>query len=304
MRKYFVFIITFFLLTLTSCISTNKSAVEENIQSAYEYPFYYNKNDYMPIISFPIIDFEGNEVILNLEFDSGQSSSYLTKKGLQKLRIKNFAPKTNQSYTITLDSEHLAYKEFKSVKFLYSLDDFKNSWLSSKTDGKIGFDFFRQLEEGFYRMTIDYKNHKIILNNSQLNVEPITMNKISILGNDFYEIPLLINDLEESAILDTGTQSFGILRKDLGQKRVLLSDDDYLKIPNIKKTDDLYETIDLVKIGNIVVNNAKFCLSTSKRLKCPEIARNLVLNNNTLGFALFKNYTIQFDFGNNLFFME
>ena len=71
-----------------------------------------------------------------------------------------------------------------------------------------------------------------------------------------------------------------------------------LKLP----TDELFAKVhgDVV-LHYTVYENQKLINSATKKIKIPDLVRNVILYNNTLGIDFFKDKIIQFDLENNLF---
>lgn len=151
-------------------------------------------------------------------------------------------------------------------------------------------------------ITINFIERKIILDGKILDTQPISMKKINILGNMFYEIPVIINGKNDFAIIDTGTQGIGVLRLDYENEKQIVDDEKYLQtVDESTLTEQLYINIEKIQIGEQVYENQKLINSATKKIKIPDLVRNVILYNNTLGIDFFKDKIIQFDLENNLF---
>ncbi len=87
-----------------------------------------------------------------------------------------------------------------------------------------------------------------------------------------------------------------------GEERMLYSDEDFFQPIKFKKTIIPLKRIKNLQIGHNSLYNIDFIDSKNIFAKVPFLVRNVILTNNTIGWGIFKDLTIQIDFKNNLFY--
>lgn len=306
MKKVLLFLFLV-LCIFTSCKSSNVKSVvaaeskfDLDFLADNEISFSYRNKGYMPLLSLCVEQDSVDKVELKLEFDTG-GSNILSRKGINKLS-PSFKPDSTTTYNIKIPSlETKNGFSFTDRTFSFRKDEFQDGIAGLLTDGSIGLSFFNQYKV----ITIDFIKRKIILDGEILDAIPIEMKEVDVLGNLFYEIPIVINGKNDFAIIDTGTQGNGVLRLNYGNEKQIIDDEKYL-VPVDKSilTNKTYINIEKLQVGNQVFENIKFIDSKTKKIKIPDLVRNVALYNNTLGIDFFKNKIIQFDMENKLFRMK
>ncbi len=291
MKRRFLFFLI--LLLFVGCKTPNVVPLLEN-----EFIFDYRPNGYMPLIVLYTELDSDKKVKLEFELDTGGGENILSQKGMKKL-LHSFKPNSTTTYKIKIDSlKTINNFPFKDRTFSFRKDEFVEGISKLKKDGMINIAFFEQHKI----ITINFIERKIILDGKILDTQPISMKKINILGNMFYEIPVIINGKNDFAIIDTGTQGIGVLRLDYENEKQIVDDEKYLQtVDESTLTEQLYINIEKIQIGEQVYENQKLINSATKKIKIPDLVRNVILYNNTLGIDFFKDKIIQFDLENNLF---
>lgn len=291
MKRRFLFFLI--LLLFVGCKTPNVVPLLEN-----EFIFDYRPNGYMPLIVLYTELDSDKKVKLEFELDTGGGENILSQKGMKKL-AHSFKPNSTTTYKIKIDSlKTINNFSFKDRTFSFRKDEFIEGISKLKKDGMINIAFFEQHKI----ITINFIERKIILDGKILDTQPISMKKINILGNMFYEIPVIINGKNDFAIIDTGTQGIGVLRLDYENEKQIVDDEKYLQtVDESTLTEQLYINIEKIQIGEQVYENQKLINSATKKIKIPDLVRNVILYNNTLGIDFFKDKIIQFDLENNLF---
>lgn len=291
MKRRFLFFLI--LLLFVGCKTPNVVPLLEN-----EFIFDYRPNGYMPLIALYTELDSDKKVKLEFELDTGGGENILSQKGMKKLS-HSFKPNSTTTYKIKIDSlKTINNFPFKDRTFSFRKDEFVEGISKLKKDGMINIAFFEQHKI----ITINFIERKIILDGKILDTQPILMKKINILGNMFYEIPVIINGKNDFAIIDTGTQGIGVLRLDYENEKQIVDDEKYLQtVDESTLTEQLYINIEKIQIGEQVYENQKLINSATKKIKIPDLVRNVILYNNTLGIDFFKDKIIQFDLENNLF---
>ena len=293
-----IVVLSLFLVSIFSCISTNSKANFTSF-SRNEIPFSYGFNGYMPLFTFYTESLEDKIVKLELEFDSGLDVNFLSKQGIKKMfpKTKFSKPGTYTIKQVSLETENEV--SIENAQFKYRKDEFEASYQGINYDGVIGLSFFKN----FGQVTFDFKNQKVILGEYQIDSIPIPMGEVNILENIFYEIPILINGKEDTAIIDFGTDSIGVIRQNFGEPKTTKSNEDYLKTFDKSLLEwNLYINIKTLQVGNFVLEDVKCYNPMSKWMKIPDIIRNSDIN--TIGIEFFKDKIVQFDFENNLFYVK
>lgn len=288
------------LLSMVSCKSVNNNIDFQNY-AENEIPFSYGFNGYMPLFTFYAKTPDDEIVKLQLEFDSGLDVNMFSKRAIKKLfpKYRFSEPETYTIKQIVLETEN----KFKisDIQFKYRKDQFKTTYAGLYYDGAIGLSFFKK----FGKVTFDMPNQKVIVGDYEMDSNPIQMREINILDNIFYEIPVLINGKEDTAIIDFGTKGFGVLRDDFGEGKIVLSDEDYLKPFDKSLLEwNSYIKIDSLQVGEVVVENVKCYNGKARFINLPDIVKNLAFYHNTVGMEFFKDKVVQFDFENMLFYVK
>ena len=288
------------LLCVLSCSSTN-TKVDFTVFSENEIPFSYGNNGYMPLFTFYTESSEDKIVKLELEFDSGLDVNFLSKRGIKKMfpKTKFSKPGTYTIKQVSLETENEV--SIENAQFKYRKDEFKSSYQGIDYDGAIGLSFFKN----FGKVTFDFRNQKVILGEYEIDSTPIKMVEVNILDNIFYEIPIYINGNPDTAIIDFGTKGFAVIRENFGRAKHDFKDEDYLKSFDKSLLEwRSYINIESLQVGNFVLENVKCQNSKGRLMNIPDIVRNVIFYNNTIGIEFFKDKIVQFDFENNLFYVK
>ena len=285
---------------MLSCSSTN-TKVDFTDFSENEIPFSYGFNGYMPLFTFYTESLEDKIVKLELEFDSGLDVNFLSKRGIKKMFPKT---KFSESGTYTIKQVSLETENEVSIEnaqFKYRKDEFKSSYQGINYDGVIGLSFFKN----FGQVTFDFRNQKVILGEYEIDSTPIPMGEVNILENIFYEIPILINGKEDTAIIDFGTKKLAVIRANYGNAKFELTEKDYLNPFDKSLLEwNSYINIESLEVGDFVFEDVKCQNSKGRLMNIPNIVRNVIFYNNTIGIEFFKDKIVQFDFENNLFYVK
>ena len=285
---------------MLSCSSTN-TKVDFTDFSENEIPFSYGNNGYMPLFTFYTESSEDKIVKLELEFDSGLDVNFLSKRGIKKMFPKT---KFSESGTYTIKQVSLETENEVSIEnaqFKYRRDEFKSSYQGIDYDGAIGLSFFKN----FGKVTFDFRNQKVILGEYEIDSTPIKMVEVNILDNIFYEIPIYINGNPDTAIIDFGTKGFAVIRENFGRVKHDFKDEDYLKSFDKSLLEwNSYINIESLEVGDFVFEDVKCQNSKGRLINIPDIVRNVIFYNNTIGIEFFKDKIVQFDFENNLFYVK
>lgn len=288
------------LLCVLSCSSTN-TKVDFTDFSKNEIPFSYGFNGYMPLFTFYTETSDDEIVKLELEFDSGLDVNFLSKRGIKKMfpKTKFSKPGTYTIKQVSLETENEV--SIENAQFKYRKDEFKSSYQGIDYDGAIGLSFFKN----FGKVTFDFKNQKVILGEYEIDSMPIKMVEVNILDNIFYEIPIYINGNPDTAIIDFGTKGFAVIRENFGRAKHDFKDEDYLKSFDKSLLEwRSYINIESLEVGDFVFEDVKCQNSKGRLINIPDIVRNIIFYNNTIGIEFFKDKIVQFDFENNLFYVK
>ena len=215
-------------------------------------------------------------------------------------------PKTkfSESGTYTIKQVSLETENEVSIEnaqFKYRKDEFKSSYQGIDYDGAIGLSFFKN----FGKVTFDFRNQKVILGEYEIDSTPIKMVEVNILDNIFYEIPIYINGNPDTAIIDFGTKGFAVIRENFGRAKHDFKDEDYLKSFDKSLLEwNSYINIESLEVGDFVFEDVKCQNSKGRLINIPDIVRNVIFYNNTIGIEFFKDKIVQFDFENNLFYVK
>ena len=295
-----IVVLSLFLVSIFSCISTNSKANFTSF-SKNEIPFSYGFNGYMPLFTFYTETSDDEIVKLELEFDSGLDVNFLSKRGIKKMfpKTKFSKPGTYTIKQVSLETENEV--SIENAQFKYRKDEFKSSYQGIDYDGAIGLSFFKN----FGKVTFDFRNQKVILGEYEIDSTPIKMVEVNILDNIFYEIPIYINGNPDTAIIDFGTKGFAVIRENFGRAKHDFKDEDYLKSFDKSLLEwRSYINIESLQVGNFVLENVKCQNSKGRLMNIPDIVRNVIFYNNTIGIEFFKDKIVQFDFENNLFYVK
>lgn len=202
---------------------------------------------------------------------------------------------------IVLPIDKLIIESFEKelCKFYYAPDKYRIG--SPKgIDGMIGIDFFSDCT----RLLIDYKNCYFELNGERLPVGGISMHKKTFLG--LYEIPVVIDGLIDTAIIDTGAEGL-VLRPDYGKVKPYMSDEEikeFIFQNKPKLTIKSKTKISQITIGKETWYNLYGHFGSRIYPPLPYTTRNLALLDNVIGYPFFENNRIQFDFSKKEFLIE
>ena len=74
---------------------------------------------------------------------------------------------------------------------------------------------------------------------------------------------------------------------------------------NTKKSENTTSiNIESLEVGDFVFEDVKCQNSKGRLINIPDIVRNVIFYNNTIGIEFFKDKIVQFDFENNLFYVK
>lgn len=300
-----IFIIPlFFLLFSCSSICRKSNSINESFINTDRY-------DNQPCFaSLPIMlinnvypCFQVNNSIFLL--DTGSSTSVITMEGVQdlfpesydamKFEAQNLPNNGNLEKTITsIGSININSQNSESIEIPLFLTNYCNF----SFEGMISQDCFRK----FSNIIFDFKNNYIVFDGQKIDGKEIPM-KIDDDGLCFIEFKL--NGKKELGLIDTGGDSF-LLRSSLYTKKcnmnVLdLHQIELLKNTKIEITPPKNIKIHTLKIGNIKYSNFEALLSSDSRIIMTDEARGRTSEYSVLGFPLFRNMIIQFDYKNSIF---
>ena len=279
-------------------------------------PFSYPEKSYLPV--FSVTDEDGRT--LNLLFDSGYNYCALFPSALEKIEngqtllgestkeylksiypdksehwLKNTAKKIINTNQMTLTFKGLKCNDFysESQVFIYTPNDISKNI----ADGIVGIDFFHSRNN----LTIDYINNLIIIDGSRVNGTSLNMKKEEI---GLYSISIFINDISQTAIIDTGAQK-SILRHDFDIPDSELSESE--KTAFIYKRNDCKDLKGNIGYTNAVIRadniskSVRAYKSGNMLTKASVYGKRVTYVYNILGYDFYSDSCIQFDFENNYF---
>lgn len=286
---------------------------------------------------FPTIELQIGEKKFTFSVDTGSNNSFISFNVIKELEIdketffqqfmnstipedatevlnkyndfNNFALQNDIPIkdfpAIYLDFNNLEIDKFRlgKLRFYYYRNIDERVFSSLNIDGILGMNFMRL----FNNLTINYPKKTIYLNSNNCTVN----NKVQMVKNkESQELGLRDNLLYLDIFIENVCHFFTI---DTGaiSEFILISpeSDSELEESNINANDDsLHPTYFYkdIQIGNIIFNDIKTCYTTYSGyypiLQDKEKWEKYKLN--CLGYALFKDHIIQFDFENNTFGIE
>ncbi len=300
----------------------SKKATEQMTHRKFDYPKAWEdmlreRNNRIPFT----LNFEGSHgkpvITVNAEYklcmliDSGSTSNWFYKSFLDKIKlseedfikkaIENLKTKEPQIFENYKSKDELAefltnkWLEFKYLPSMTFNDDVLLYYYNKKeaVDGVLGSAFLQK----YKRVTIDYVNQYIILNDEKLNGTALSMYKTQ---NQEFLIFIEYNGNKEFAMVDTGNPWF-IPRHNFGDgnQNYDINDNSTYGIGydgDVPVTPRVFRPYNNIKIGNIIYNNINGVYSTAKGLDLNKGAISHFIKLNNLGNVFFYNHVIQFDF--------
>ncbi len=325
MKKLF-FVDIVFLTFLVSCSSnyfmkTNECDISsesepKNVLLKKYYSFNYaTKKSMIPVISIKV-----NNAFLTFECDTGAATSFIHKSGMKKI-VDDFQEWENDSIKIFLDelmmknpNKDYTFSEAKKmyldmarkgmsytkypVIFIQNDKSYRinlnYSNIKTKYDGVLGLDFFLQLNS----IVFDYKEKEVYFNTDIISNEgsPIILIDEPI-GKSLY-IDCVINNEIERCLLDTGLNCC-IIRQDFQKNK----NESYESMASGNNKDIYMNIIESLKIASLEYNNIIFYYAVSRNFLCSDKVRNYYKEHSGLGFPVFENHIVQFDFENMRFYI-
>ena len=282
-------------------------------------PFYINDKGLL------LMDFEDNDWKYTFMLDTASTDNTLLQTGYIKLAksldidietavieyVKNENPNLSD-----IEVRQISLDYINSGALTFSLSELKNAdFLSTESsfnyapsvdspiddyqlDGIINLGFFGDTDN----IIIDYKHKVLIINSEKKLKNSVAMQKFDVLN--LYYINIDIDDIPQQAIIDSGSSLF-ILREQYKSDSRFLEDD----ILAVLEQDDLYERHEeqkkkvKLKIGKYQTKLIAV-LPDTDNYNATDSAKQIVNMINILGYPVFKNHKIQFDFNNMEFGIE
>lgn len=328
MKAKIFFLTLIVSLLLNSCSTVEKrDVVINNNEFVIPFDFGIKGNYYLPVIRVKA----HNNKTLSLGIDTGFNKSVIFNSGLSKIvdinelrkvSYENFKNVYSEEKGVAKDSiSESEYKEaykistygeyittnltldplmFSNINLEYSFHGRFDGYDTEGIDGMIGFDFFGKVQN----ISIDYHNKTVTINkNISSNKQGALMKYDSF--TKLYQAEVLINGHKEDILLDTGAETV-VLREGFGTGE---SSIDPIEVSNFIDNGEVVftEPKDIpvaINIGNeeIKINNAVLYSNSSGEAP-PKVIRLLYFYN-TMGYTVFKDRCITFDFENSLFIIE
>jgi hypothetical protein len=309
MKKHLLFILEFTIVAL--CFSKE-----------IKLPFTCNEQGLI------LMTFSDNEYQYNFSLDTASTENVLFQTGYSKLTktlgIDIVDIEAAVREYVTGENPDLSEAEIKEItqNYIYSggmtfsLSELKNNNFCSsevsfsynptvdspiddqELDGMINLAFFCDADN----IIIDYKHKLLIINSKKKLKYSVPMQKYEVLC--LYGIDISIDGIQQQALIDTGASCFFLREQYESTSRineddllVLLEqneifDDNEEQIKNVKLQIGKYKT----KITAIYPNINNYDATDS--------AKQIIRKINLLGYEVFKNHKIQFDFDNMEFRIE
>lgn len=296
------FILLFFVLLEFFCIYAENTMV---------IPFKMNDNGNIYI---EIFDKNFKYIFM---FDTGSTCNVLFKSGYEKVKqgfdfnieeklleqvkdknpviLDSVARDYVKSYIevngLTIECAHFFNEKirFAAKEFIYRPQVYKD-FDGSQFDGIIGIDFFSDLDN----VTINYITKNIIINNNEKINNSIRMEKLE--HTKLYKIEVLINGIEQDAIIDTGSMLFFIrpeYKKTKTYTEQELLDTSDINNPVYKIEESQIEVS--LRIGKYSENVIGYFFDEEK-VRSTEAGKSFVKKINIIGNQIFQNHVIQLDF--------
>ncbi len=286
----------FFLVLIQLMIISCKN---NDFYKSYDFPFSQKQKNNMPLVEVQI---KGKTYIFGIDtglyeplifFESGinkyfsSQTEYETKKNKYLEKKKNNEISQEYNFKIPL----LKIQNLKIREITVYCFDIQNESMNG-IDGIIGLSLLQR----YKTITIDYNQHKILLNNQLINTNCILPFKIS--REYKIQIPVRLNYNKQFALIDTGLDSNN-------NKYILIHDkmnaNKLFKI-NEAKYGDAYIYEIKIEIDNLI-NEQIWGIKTSELPNSFEFvfgdyAKKFTQDKNILGNAVFEGHIIQFDFEN------
>lgn len=178
------------------------------------------------------------------------------------------------------------------------------------SDAIIGYKFFDNTDV----LTINYKKKILIIDDYPINTVPIPLYFFK--PTEKYFIPITINGENDFGIIDTGSEFFSIRHSNVDKElsNSILTKPTPSKIKKAFKilnntdfehTASTYsQSIKQLKISNVIFYDLEAIPVTNSNVETTsEFTKKLILSTNNLGYPVFKNSIIQFDFKRKLFYI-
>ena len=309
------FLVTLLSVLLAGCSSNKAVPVEQANPAAYPearaiIPITYYDEGYIPV--FQVQDDQGGWK-WNLGFDSGYGynalySSAITKEwetGIQQWAegyVKNQHPNLSQRQV-----EKAAHNLVESGGASITISDFEFAGISidSRTvsyepvtsfkdqtiDGMVGLEFFGECRT----VTIDYANHLIVLDAPPIQGESLPLSRSEF--HTLYTIPVTIDGVPQTAIVDTGAEWF----MKAGKKALSMSEEEkwdfVLNGRNVVKWTMGWKTVEL-GYGS-TTEKVRSIAATNMFTRASAMATRMATVYNLFGWSVMKERAVQFDFENS-----
>ena len=262
----------------------------------------------------PVIDFDSDYHVY-MQVDTGCTRnwyfpSFLAKFDIQKdyfiqciiNNIRQNEPDISEAHPDDKELSHFLEEEWSKYNLNHLAQIYYNDLplrydtvLQESFDGVLGEDFLIQFE----RVTFDYINHYIILNDEKLEGSHIPF---ILTPNNEILIYFEYNGQNELAMIDTGNYGF-TPRLNIGDGNQDYDINDYSNYgigssATPPETPRIMHTYNNIKIGNITYNKIKGAYSTIKGSGYNKGSQLHLMKLNNLGNVFFYEHVIQFDFIN------
>jgi hypothetical protein len=281
----------------------------------------------------PVISFQCDGRTVNFIVDTGTPVSTIKRSGVKTLAGKEFYNNEKQivaGLRNTLIEENvknaasLSDDEIKNMLYKRKLDHnsivpslnctFENNLYTAKMllypddseteiDGTLGQNFLEQ----YKNVSFDYKNQYLIFNDNKISEHEIPFYTIHLVGNpvdNYYAVDALIDGEKESCMIDTGYNIFS-LRRDFQKDKMKNYDEIFSG-----KYECVTHVLDTVVLSNVTYKKitalyvagtgTNFAIPSDKLRNSHEVLNALIYQTD-IGYPLFKDHIIQFDFENHVF---
>ncbi len=228
-----------------------------------------------------------------LEYVAGENP------GLSEIEIKEITQNYINSGGISFSLSELKNGDFCSSESSFSYNPSIDSSIDNlKLDGMINLAFFGDAEN----IVIDYKQKVLIINSKKKLKYSVHLQRYDILN--LYGIDIFIDDVKQQALIDTGASCF-FLREQYESTSRINEDDLLVLLEQNEIFDDNEEQIKNVKlqIGKYKTKITAIYPNINN-YDATDPAKQIVRKINLLGYEVFKNHKIQFDFDNMEFRIE
>lgn len=309
------FLVTLLSVLLAGCSSNKAVPVEQANPAAYPearaiIPIAYYDEGYIPV--FQVQDTENGRT-LHLGFDSGFSYNAMyssmvdeefkeESQSLVEEHIRSQHPELSPKKVeriarqmieagyiganvsgLQVDSMDFATQEFRYEPGTSSKDQ--------TIDGMVGLEFFGECRT----VTIDYANHLIVLDAPPIQGESLPLSRSEF--HTLYTIPITIDGVPQTAIVDTGAEWF----MKAGKKALSMSEEEkwdfVLNGRNVVKWTMGWKTVEL-GYGS-TTEKVRSIAATNMFARASAMATRMATVYNLFGWSVMKERAVQFDFENS-----